>query len=237
MHVTIDYRFMQDDFRVVSTGNYGVAKRKIEAIFEGVSGAGAGSGLGHPTYYTPSNIKIEGDLTLTGVSLLTERDILIQGLTSPTVGSTSFKTYNESDNTLHFNSNRDNLRNWDSTSPHFVQNGNDGFWNTQGRLTYVAQNGSRSTYDKPGFAALGKICGYTVSYYYYLRGCRKRRRRGVRLRQHNRKQHSATGRRNRLSRALPHQRRSPEPENESQTGSQSLAGEQMGVLRETPRSY
>ena len=80
VHVTIDYRYFpvdQQEFTVVSTGNYRGTKRKIEATFRGISDVVGGSGIGHPTYYTPSNIKIEGDLTLSGVSLFTEQNILI----------------------------------------------------------------------------------------------------------------------------------------------------------------
>ncbi|MGI8519594.1 MAG: hypothetical protein ACR2MC_03120, partial [Actinomycetota bacterium] len=70
VNVTIQYRgSVTDDFRVVSTGTYGsaptgIAKRRIEAIFKGIqAGAGAGETIGHPVYYTQSDIKIMQDST------------------------------------------------------------------------------------------------------------------------------------------------------------------------------
>src|SRR5215204_5745009 len=77
------------DFRVISTGTYGPAKRKIEAIFKGITASGGGSGLGHPIYYTKSSVSIEATsdgldgITLEAISMFSERDILIQDLTTP----------------------------------------------------------------------------------------------------------------------------------------------------------
>jgi len=88
-NVTITYNGTagspDENFRVISTGTYGSAKRKIEAIFKGVAvGIGGGNILGHPLYYTPSNIKLESTstkpVTLSALSLFTEGDILINGL-------------------------------------------------------------------------------------------------------------------------------------------------------------
>ena len=49
VNVAIEYRPDTDDFKVISTGYYGVAKRKIEAIFEGVVTFGGGRGATHST--------------------------------------------------------------------------------------------------------------------------------------------------------------------------------------------
>src|SRR5829696_1547377 len=57
VEVAIEYRPDTDDFKVISTGYYGVAKRKVEAILDGVITFGGGAG-GYPLYYTPSDIKI-----------------------------------------------------------------------------------------------------------------------------------------------------------------------------------
>src|SRR5829696_4513352 len=80
-----------DRYRVISTGTYGdlePAKRKIEAIFKGITASGGGSGLGHPIYYTKSSISIEADpelggITLDQISMFSEKDIVIEGLQTP----------------------------------------------------------------------------------------------------------------------------------------------------------
>jgi hypothetical protein len=77
-------------FTIVSTGNYGSAKRKIEAKFKGVGVSGGGDGIGHPVYYTKSTIKLDArtasntwnPVKVNGVSLFSEKDILIEGLQS-----------------------------------------------------------------------------------------------------------------------------------------------------------
>lgn len=159
--VRIDYRYLTDDFKVVSTGNYGVAKRKIEAIFKGVGGAGTGSGIGHPVYYTPSSIKILGPtVTLKGISMFSTRDILMPDLSSYTAFKDDYE--GASGGVFHVPNTKDDLGDWNSTA---YPAATRGFWNTVGRL---GRPGWKSPCDKsskgceqPGFAAQGKICSFT----------------------------------------------------------------------------
>jgi len=69
-----------DSYEVISTGHYGTAKRKIEAVFKGVEAPAptGGDGLGHPLYYTPSDIKIETQVFMNSMSLFTEQDIILE---------------------------------------------------------------------------------------------------------------------------------------------------------------
>ena len=89
--VTIHYSHERDHFKVISEGTYttgvgGVAKRKIEAKLVGVGGSlGGTGGIGHPLYFSPGPITIEhgpteGDITLSGMSMFSEQDIIIEGL-------------------------------------------------------------------------------------------------------------------------------------------------------------
>jgi Flp pilus assembly pilin Flp len=172
--VTIFYRHDKPDFKIVSTGDYGVSKRKIEATFKGVSGSclvGC-TGLGLPNYFTPSAIRIEDPLTLNGLSLFSETDILINnstntdnpgGLTTP---ADFIKDYegNANNSYLTIGGTGDELGNWDSTQ---FAAPNTGTWNTVGRT-----GGDPSLYKtckgngpctKAGLAALGKICGWSPS--------------------------------------------------------------------------
>ena len=67
VHVTIEYTGLvngQDVFTVISTGTYGNARRKIEAVFQR-SGAIAGIPA---AYYTRNNLKVAGNMTATGLS-------------------------------------------------------------------------------------------------------------------------------------------------------------------------
>jgi hypothetical protein len=167
--VTIDYRYPTDDFKVVSTGNYGVSKRKIEAIFKGVSGIGGGSGIGHPIYYTPSSIKVEGgNVTLKGISLFSTRDILLQGLpcASPSAckGSDLKDDLETNGGIFQSPNTSDALKCWNSTTNCFDA-ANRGFWNTvsrMGRTGYKSPcNRADRECDQPGLAAQGKICVLT----------------------------------------------------------------------------
>jgi hypothetical protein len=83
VNVAIEYRADKADFKVVSTGFYGVATRKVEAIFKGIVTFGGGDQLGHPLYYTPSDIKIEATpenpVDLRTISMFSAGDILLQG--------------------------------------------------------------------------------------------------------------------------------------------------------------
>lgn len=169
VNVTIQYRgSTTDDFRVISTGTYGdppkQTKRRIEAIFTGVqAGAGAGETIGHPVYYTNTNIKIMSDgekshqVTLTQVSLFTRGDILIQDFPSGTLISKAAFTDdiedkgNPDSNSIKTSGN-DELCDWNSkvpAGPTCFKNGTQGTWNTQSRPDEL-----------PGMAAEGRICSF-----------------------------------------------------------------------------
>ncbi len=164
-NVTIYYRSVTDDFRVVSTGTYGVATRKIEAIFAGIqTGAGAGETIGHPVYYTPSDIQIMQDsdsnnaVSLIQVSLFSRKNILIPDHPSYRVTTKTQLTndINDSSGSVKTQGN-DALCDWNSKIPlkaGCFDNGTQGNWNTVSR-----------TIQTPGMAAEGKICSYnsTVS--------------------------------------------------------------------------
>jgi len=172
--VTIKYRSPpQDDYQVISMGTYGNAKRKIEATFKGISGAPlGGNGLGHPLYYTPSAIMIEGPLKLNQISLFADKDILIQGivgsgstqLQQTVAARTMFKTDYESQGTgtLQRAGGDDELQDWDTTkNPPFNPTGT---WNTTPRLDfYNPKPQGYPGWKKPGFASEGKICGYLAT--------------------------------------------------------------------------
>lgn len=160
VNVTIYYRSVTDDFKVISTGTYGNSKRKIEAIFKGIqTGAGAGEAIGHPVYYTPSDIQIMQDSTannavsLIQVSLFTRQNILIPD--HPTYHVTT-KTQltndiNDSSGSVKTQGN-DALCDWNSKIPlkaGCFDNGTQGNYNTVSR-----------TIQTPGMAAEGKICSY-----------------------------------------------------------------------------
>lgn len=73
------------NFTVTSTGDYGISKRKIEVKFEGIGGVGGGgNNIVNPGYYTPSDILINGSFRMSGVSLFTEKDIIIKNLAPKT---------------------------------------------------------------------------------------------------------------------------------------------------------
>ncbi len=160
--VTIQYKAETVDFPehflVISEGTYGAAKRKIEAIFKGVEvAAGGGESIGHPLYYTPSDIRIEATVSLNGISMFSEKDILIQGVTNPL----SFVTeYESPGGTLSIPGADDELCDWNSATP--LQNCFEdatGNWNTVGR-DMTRANGTTVDFQEPGFAAEGKICGF-----------------------------------------------------------------------------
>jgi hypothetical protein len=157
---------LNEKFTVVSTGTYGTAKRKIEAIFKGVAvGGSSGSGiLGLPLYYTPSDVRIEKSITLKGISMFSQKNILIEGPYGPTDGTIASKRAYFSDDISTGGGNNDAngtfisgggggatpdaLCNWYTLGPCFDDPGQ---WNTQPR-----------TLNRPGLAAEGKICGFTT---------------------------------------------------------------------------
>jgi hypothetical protein len=65
----------QDVFKVISTGTYGDARRRIEAVFRR-NGAIAGI---PPAYYTRSNLKAAGNMTSSGLSFLALKDADLGG--------------------------------------------------------------------------------------------------------------------------------------------------------------
>jgi hypothetical protein len=170
--VTIEYKAetagFPEHFLVISEGTYGVAKRKIETIFKGVELAtGGGGGIGHPLYYTPSDIRIEktrpnstvATVQLNAISMFTAGDILIEGVTDPL----SFVTeYESPGNTLSIPNADDELCDWNSDTPlHNCFEDATGPWNTVGR-DITKTNGTTVDFQEPGFAAEGKICGFSA---------------------------------------------------------------------------
>ncbi len=74
--VTIEYRTGSvDTFVAVSTGTYGDAKRKIEAVFKRT---GAIMGI-PPAYYTRSSVTLSGNVTAHGVSFFARKDGKVSG--------------------------------------------------------------------------------------------------------------------------------------------------------------
>jgi hypothetical protein len=172
VNVTIEYRDDTADFKIISTGYYGVAKRKVEAIFEGVITFGGGAG-GYPLYYTPSDVKIKAEDTngnpprsvlLRDISVFAGGDILVQGLLS----RTDFKTeMGDSNNQgrLTNTGKSDALQDWCTT----IACGTKAFklipgpWNTQEREENKTEYNKHKTGDdllEPGLAAVGRICGF-----------------------------------------------------------------------------
>jgi hypothetical protein len=146
---TTDYRL-----RVVSTGTYGTAKRKIQAIFKGISGAG-GSGGGppaNPGYYTPSNIMINGIVSLAGVSLFSEGNIILKGLSPKTRAGFQADASTNNGGVLQGGNSNDPLGDW--YTPDLTPPDN---WNLVRRL----REDNSHSYTKVGFAAEGKICSPT----------------------------------------------------------------------------
>jgi hypothetical protein len=168
--VTIEYRPATDDFKVISTGTYGDAKRKIEAILKGVISFGGAGEMGHPLYYTPSDIKIEATadnpVLFREISLFSGGDILIQGLTR-----SDFITEMGGANNagiLTTTGKSDTLQDWCTTkicNTKAFQN-MWGPWNTQEREENKAIYTKHKTGDDlldPGMVAEGKICGFDAT--------------------------------------------------------------------------
>jgi hypothetical protein len=70
--VTIEYNSADTSFKVISTGEYGGARRKVEAIFK------TGTGTGLPAYYTPGDIYLKDDVSVRGVSMFSGRNMIIE---------------------------------------------------------------------------------------------------------------------------------------------------------------
>jgi hypothetical protein len=163
-HVTIHYRVETNDYKVISEGTYGVAKRKIEARIKGVTANNVGAGLGHPIYYTKSAVSIEVDETdpliiLNDISTFSEKDILIESISSP---EEFVEEYGKGiGKTLKINgSDPDALKTWNSLTFDIPAP-----FNTTPRRQTTLKNPGRnnervetSDFDTPGYAAEGKIC-------------------------------------------------------------------------------
>jgi hypothetical protein len=144
------------DFTVTSTGNYGDNKRKIEAKLGGTGGTtGGGTNVINPAFYTPSDILIKGTFTLTGISLFSDRDIIIKNLSPKTRQGFQTDASTNSGGTLLGASTGDPLSDW--YSPSLTPSGN---WNMNRRKQ---KQPSTQNYDRPGFAALGKICSPVIA--------------------------------------------------------------------------
>jgi hypothetical protein len=142
------------NFTVTSTGNYGNAKRKIEAKLTGIGGGGGGgTNVVNPTFYTPSDILIMGNFTLTGISLFSEKDIIIKGLSPKTRQGFQDDAGTNSGGVLLGANTQDPLSDW--YSPNLTPPDN---WNLTKRLK---EQPSTQSYDRPGYAAQGKICSPT----------------------------------------------------------------------------
>jgi hypothetical protein len=168
-----------DRYRAISTGTYGdpadpaPAKRKIEAIFKGITASGGGSGLGHPIYYTKSSISIEADpalggITLDQISMFSEKDVVIEGLQTPAAFTADYSDPNSG--VLKVAGGSDALGDWNSQNTKYFTN--PGPWNTRGRIsTTIKVTGPKDTpkesvqtnpFIDPGFAAEGKVCGFAA---------------------------------------------------------------------------
>ena len=134
-----------NSFLVTSTGTYGEARRKIEAILRKTSSPTSSSGI--PAYYTPGNITLKDDVTINGISLFSGRNIIVDPV-SPRNPARFKVEYEDSGGTLKIGSTADRLGDWNTTDD--VPSAN---WNTVGR-----KDGA-SPFAKVGFAAEGKICG------------------------------------------------------------------------------
>ncbi len=170
-HVTIDYRYGTNDYLINSEGNYGVAKRKIEAIIKGVSVNNIGTGdAGHPIYYTPSAVTIEVDetdparvrgITLNDISMFSEKDILIEAIDTPGEFVDEYGT--GGDKTLKISGNdAEELGNWNSMDTRYFTDPKP--YNTTPRRQYTVRNNGRvdtSDFITPGYAAEQEICGFT----------------------------------------------------------------------------
>jgi hypothetical protein len=166
--VTIEYRPETEDFKVISTGSYGEAKRKIEAIFKGIISFGGAGEMGHPLYYTPSDIRIEATaaapVLLRDISLFSGGDILIQDL-----DRAGFITEMGDNNggILRGTGKSDTLQDWCTTQACNTKAFQNmwGPWNTQQRLENKSVYTKHKTGDDlldPGLAAEGKICGFSA---------------------------------------------------------------------------
>jgi len=178
VNVKIKYRIATTDFRVVSEGTYGVAKRKIEAFFEPKPVDFGEGNKGQPTYYTPSSIMLDGpNIGIKGISLFSREDILIEDARTNTTPAYSYACFqaeyeNKADSACPnmpvqsqnpgtiagMQGVHDELCDWDTLPPTagnncFKEVVTQGNYNTIGRL-----DKSNNRFQQVGFGAEGKIC-------------------------------------------------------------------------------
>lgn len=133
-------------FRVISTGRYGDARRRIEAVLRKSNAAGRGL----PAYYTPGNIQIKDGTSVQSVSMFAGGNIILDPISG---GAAGFRAdYENNSGVLKIDPGADDLGNWNTTTQTPPV-----FWNTVGRRGYPAPGGS--TFTGVGFAAEGRICG------------------------------------------------------------------------------
>ena len=150
-------------YQVISTSTADDAQRKIEARYKkSGGGGGGGNDPSIPVYYTPSDIKIKSSgtrgVSLRGMSLFAEGNILIQNLTTPA----SFRAdYEDNGGALQVQSTRDELRDWNSTNSAVYDPA--GNWNTIGRKDFYHTPNPNRAFERAGLAAEGKICGFLLS--------------------------------------------------------------------------
>lgn len=143
-------------YTIVSTGHYGSATRKIEAKLKGIGGAGGnGNNIVNPGYYTPSSILIEGTFETAGVSLFSEKDIIIKTLNPKTRAGFQTDASTNAGGALRGANSNDPLDDW--YSPNLVPPDN---WNLVKRTREAP---STQSYSKVGYAAVGRICSPSIT--------------------------------------------------------------------------
>jgi hypothetical protein len=147
------------DFTVTSTGHYGNSIRKIEAKINGIGGSPGSGNVVNPTDYTPSDILIKGEFTLTGISLFSEQNIAIKNLSPKSRQGFYNDASTNSGGTLLGANSKDPLGYWYSPDLQPPDN-----WNLVRRYQKQPTTGvNTQTLDQVGFAAQGKICSPTTA--------------------------------------------------------------------------
>ena len=140
-----------DSFKAISTGTYGNAKRKVEAVFEPSGDGGGGGNIAYPATYASSDILISGgNVRINAMSFFTEGNIYFEGLTN----QTAFENAYTNNNDLFNPQGNDELADWDTVATREP----DEYWNTIGRD--VKPNFlPASRFRGVGFGAEGMLCG------------------------------------------------------------------------------
>ena len=176
-NVKIDFSHLRNQYVITSEGNYGVSKRKIEAIIKGLPPLNSvGTGGGHPIYYTPSAVSIEVDetdpsrvlaLTLNDISIFSEQDILIETIGDPDEFVLEYGT--GGDKTIKINGqDAEELGDWNSMNSQYFTDPKP-YNTTPRRITTVERPGRtnervvHTPFITPGYAAEGKICELTAT--------------------------------------------------------------------------